>query len=90
MTEVFFNNSNELKYDLASYICQQTSCVQSFGNVIELRNHVLEYHDVNTNFADFKYRIQNANYIAHAEKHVYNYSSPFFMGYVMISASLFG
>ena len=90
MTEVFFNNSDELKYDLALYICQQTSCAQSFDNVIELRDYVFEYYDVNTNFVEPKYRIQNVNYIAHAEKHVYNYSSSFFMSYAMILASLFG
>ena len=90
MIEVFFNNNNEFKYDLISYICQQTSCVQSFDNVIKLRDYVLEYHNVNINFVDFKYHIQNVNYIAHAKKHVYNYFSLFFMNYVMISTFIFG
>ena len=51
---------------------------------------MLEYHDVDINFVDLKYRIQNVNYITHAKKHVYNYSSSFFMNYAMISVSLFG
>ena len=89
MIEIFFNNSNEFKYDLTSYICQQTSCVQSFDNVIKLRDYVFEYHDVNINFAKSKYRIRNVNYITHAKKHVYNYSSFFFMNYAMISTFLF-
>ena len=50
---------------------------------------MFEYHNTNINFAKSKYRIQNVNYISHAKKHVYNYSSFFFMNYVIISISLF-
>ena len=89
MIKVFFNNNYEFKYNLILYICQQILCVQSFDNVIKFRNYVFEYHDMNINFVDFKYRIQNVNYITHAKKHVYNYSLFFFMNYVMISTFLF-
>ena len=89
MIEVFFNDNNVVKYELASFICQQTSCSQSFDNAIELRNHVLNYHDVDTRFTEFKYRIREIDYVQHAENHVYNFFSSFFMSYVMIRISFF-
>ena len=89
MIKVFFNNNNELKYDLILYFCQQTSCVQSFDNFIKLCDYVFEYYNVNINFAKSKYRIRNVNYITHAKKYIYNYSLLFFMNYVIISIFLF-
>ena len=91
MTEVFFNNSSQLKYGLTSYTCQQTPCFgRTFDNVIELRDHVLDYHDVDIKSIGPKYHMRSANYIQHAEEHVYNYSPPSSMNYAMIQASLFG
>ena len=89
MIEIFFNNNNEFKYNLILYIYQQTSRIQLFNNALKFRDYVFEYHDVNINFVEFKYRIRNVNYITHTKKHVYNYSLFFFMNYVMISIFLF-
>ena len=89
MAGVYFNDYAMLKYGLASYTCGQNHDIMIFGNSVELRDHVLDYHGVDTRFAGLKYRNREANYIQHAEEHVYNFSSSFFMGYAMIQASLF-
>ena len=89
MIEIFFNDNSVVKYELAFFICQQTSCFQSFDNAIELKDHVLNYHDVDTRSIEFKYRVREINYIQHAENHVYNFFSSFFMKYVMIQISFF-
>ena len=89
MTEVYFNDNNQSKYDFAFYICQQNHNIMIFDNSIELRDHVLDYHDVNTRFVELKYRNNETKYIQHAKKHVYNFASSFFMSYAMIKVSIF-
>ena len=89
MTDVFLNDYNQFKYDLASYTCQQNHDIMIFDNSIELRNHVLDYHDVDTRSVESKYYTRKINYIQHAEKHVYNFFSLFFMSYAMIQISIF-
>ena len=89
MAGVFFNDYNQPKYGLAPYSCQQNHGIMTFGNSAELRDHVLDYHGVDTRSAGPKYHTREANYIQHAEEHVYNFSPPSSMGYAMIQASIF-
>ena len=61
----------------------------TFGNSAELRDHVLNYHNVDSQSTKPKYRTRKANYIEHANNHVYNFSPPNSMGYAMIQTSIF-
>ena len=63
ITNVFFNNNNQFKYDLTSYTCQQNHNVMTFDNSIELQNHVLNYHKINTRSIESKYYTREINYI---------------------------
>ena len=89
MVGVYFNDYSQPKYDLAPYTCHYMHNTMTFGNSAELRDHVLNYHGVDSQSAGPKYRTRKANYIQHANDHVYNFSSPSSMNYAMIQASLF-
>ena len=89
MIDVYFNDHNQLKYDLTFYTCDQNHFVMIFDNFVELWNHVLNYHDTNIRFSIIKYRNKNVEYKQHAKKHVYNFFSSIFMNYVMIQTSIF-
>ena len=89
MIDVYFNEHDELKYDLTSYICEHYCIVQIFDNNDELREHVLHYHDFDTRFIDVKNKFQNHNYVKHVEKHVYNYFSKIFFEYNIIETKIF-
>ena len=78
MTKIYFNDYAIFKYDLTFYIYDQNHDIMIFDNSIELRNHVLNYYDVDIRFAKFKYRNRKINYIQHAKKHVYNFFFYFF------------
>ena len=86
---MFFNNNNQFKYDLTSFICQQSSCSRLFDNVMKLRNYVLNYYDVDIESVEFKYHMHKINNDEHAQKHVYNFFSFFFMSYATIQNSIF-
>ena len=86
---VFFNDYSQPRYGLAPYTCSYIHNTMTFGNSNELRDHVLEYHEVDTRSAGPKYRTRKANYIQHAKDHVYNFSPPSSMGYATIQASIF-
>ena len=89
MIDVFFNDNNESKYDLASYICKHCFTFHSFDNFEKFQNHALKYHDYDIRFAKFKHRSQNEKYIRHARKNVYNYSSKSFYDYIIVQISIF-
>ena len=89
ITNVFFNDNNQFKYNLASYICQQNHDVMIFDNLVELRDYVLNYYEVVTRLIESKYYTRKINYIQHAKKHVYNFFSFFFMSYATIQILFF-
>ena len=89
MINSYFNEHSELRYGLASYICDHCSRFYSFGNVDELREHVLEYHEVDTRFNTAKMQIRDVNHRQHAEKHVYNYVSSTSFGYTTVEIEVF-
>ena len=89
MTDVFFNDINEVKYDVAPLTCQHCPTPQSFDNRNELRNHVLNIHQFDIRSPEAIRRLQQTNKNEHAKKHVYNFSPPSFMSYATIQTSIF-
>ena len=63
ITNVYFNDYNQFKYDLTFYICEHMHDVMTFDNSIELRFHVLNYHEMNARSTKSIYRIRKINYI---------------------------
>ena len=89
MMNSYFNEHEESRYDLALYICDHDHKSYSFDNVDELREHVLEYHDIDTKFNIFKMQIRDTNHVRHVEKHVYNYVSSNSFGYTTVQIEIF-
>ena len=89
MIDVYFNEHDELKYDLAPYTCEHCSTMQTFDNSDELREHVLHYHDFDTRSTSAKSKLQNHSYAKHAEEHVYNFFSQTSFEYSTIEAKIF-
>ena len=89
MIDSYFNEHSELRYDLASYICDHCSKHYFFNNANELRKHVLEYHSVDIRFNVFKMQIRDLNNAQHAEKHVYNYASSNSFDYTTVEVEIF-
>ena len=89
MMNSYFNEHEKSRYDLAFYICEHDHKLYSFDNVDELREHVLEYHDVDTRFNIFKMQIRDTNHARHAEKHVYNYVSSNSFDYITVQIEIF-
>ena len=85
----YFNEHEKSRYDLALYICDHDHKLYSFDNVDELREHVLEYHGVDTRFNISKMQIRDTNHVRHAAKHVYNYASSNSFGYITIQVEVF-
>ena len=63
MTKIYFNDYAIFEYDLTFYTCDQNHDIMIFDNSIELRNYVLNYHNVDIHFVDLKYRTRKINYI---------------------------
>ena len=89
MMNSYFNEHEKSRYDLTLYICDHDHKFYSFDNVDELREHVLEYHDVDTRFNIFKMQIRDTNHARHAEKHVYNYVSSNSFDYTTVQIEIF-
>ena len=89
MMNSYFNEHEESRYDLTLYICDHDHKLYSFDNVDELREHVLEYHDVDTRFNISKMQIRDTNHARHVEKHVYNYASSNSFDYTTVQVEIF-
>ena len=85
----YFNEHEKSRYDLAFYICDHDHKLYFFDNVDELREHVLEYHDVDIKFNISKMQIRDTNHARHAEKHVYNYVSSNSFDYTTVQIEIF-
>ena len=89
MIEMFFNDINEIKYDVAFFTCQHCFISQSFDNKNELKNYVLNIHQFGIRFFEIIRRLQQTNNDEHTKKHVYNFFSLSFMRYAIIQTSIF-
>ena len=89
MVGSYFNEHGESRYGLALYTCGHDHKPYSFDNVDELREHVLEYHGVDTRFNISKMQIRDINHARHAEKHVYNYVPSNSFGYTTVQVEIF-
>ena len=87
MIEIFFNDSNKFELSLNSWSCDKCSIV--FDNSDELRDHLLNYHSVDSRISTYNKRLQDEKYVKHAKKHVYNYSSQFFFDYAQVNVFIF-
>ena len=61
MIDVFFNNINEIKYDVVFFTCQHCFISQSFDNKNESRNHMLNIHQFDIRFFEVIRRLQQTN-----------------------------
>ena len=73
MIETFFNDNNKFELSLNFWTCDK--CSIAFDNSDELRDHLLNYHSVDSRISTYNKRLQDEKYVKHAKKHVYNYSS---------------
>ena len=89
MVGVNFNDAAVPKHGIAPFTCQHCPRPQSFANDMELHDHVLDYHGYDIHSFASHYRLQNANYVEHADAHVYNYAPSSSFGYANVEASIF-
>ena len=87
MIEIFFNDSNKSELNLNSWTCDK--CSIAFDNSNELRDHLLNYHCVDSRVNTYNKRLQDEEYAKHVKKHVYNYSSQFFFDYAQVDVFIF-
>ena len=87
MIEIFFNDNSKFELNLNFWTCDKCSTI--FDNSDELRDHFLNYHNVDSRISTYNKRLQNEKYVKHAKKHVYNYSSQFFFDYVQMNVFIF-
>ena len=83
----FFNDSSKPEMGLNPWTCGK--CSFAFGNSDELRDHLLDYHGVDSRVSTYNKRLQDERYAKHAKEHVYNYSSQFSFGYAQVEVFIF-
>ena len=74
--EIFFNDSSKFEMSLNFETCDK--CSFAFDNSNKLRDHFLNYYNIDSRINIYNKRLQNEKYAKHAKKHVYNYFSQFF------------
>ena len=85
--EIFFNDNSKSEMNLNFWICDK--CSFAFDNSNELRDHFLNYHNVDSRVNTYNKRLQDEKYAKHAKKHVYNYFSQFFFDYAQVNVFIF-
>ena len=89
MIDIYFNDFNEFKYDLISFICDHCFISSNFDNNDEFYHHVFDYHDYDIDNNNSKRLFQNENFKFHAKQNVYNFNSQNLFDYVNIEISIF-